>query len=57
MGKYDNIINMPYPPKNKKAVIKPEDRAAQFSSFKALNGFDEAIDEEIRIYEENEESD
>lgn len=57
MGKYDDIINLPYPPKNKKTVLKPEDRAAQFSSFKALNGFDEAIDEENRINVDNKESD
>lgn len=57
MGKYDDIINLPYPPKNKKSVLKAEDRAAQFSSFKALNGFDEAIDEENKTYKENEKSD
>ena len=49
MGKYDDIINLPYPPKNKKKGISAADRAAQFASFKALNGFDEAIEEENRL--------
>lgn len=56
MGKYDNIINLPYPPKGKKSNITPEDRAAQFGSFKALNGFDEAIEDENRaLIKESEE--
>ena len=56
MGKYDKIINLPYPPKGKKSNITPEDRAAQFGSFKALNGFDEAIEDENRaLIKESEE--
>ena len=57
MGKYDNIINLPYPPKGRKSNITPEDRAAQFGSFKALSGFDEAIEaENIQIKEDKEDN-
>ena len=52
MGKYDKIINLPYPPKGKKSNITSEERAAQFGSFKALNGFDEAIEDEDRQLKE-----
>ena len=51
MGKYDDIINLPYPPKNKKTSISPEDRAAQFGSFKALTGFEDEIEKQAELYE------
>ena len=50
MGKYDDIINLPYPPKNKKTSISPEDRAAQFGSFKALTGFEDEIEKQAVEY-------
>lgn len=50
MGKYDDIINLPYPPKNKKTSISPEDRAAQFGSFKALTGFEDEIEKQAEEY-------
>ena len=44
MGKYDDIINLPYPPKGKKSNITPDERTAQFGSFKALNGFEDSVE-------------
>ena len=48
MGKYDDIINLPYPPQDRRSSLSPEDRAAQFLSFKSLTGFEDEIAEEGR---------
>ncbi len=49
MGKYDDIIDIQYPtPNTRKRMTMPE-RAAQFSAFAALTGYDEAIDETARL--------
>lgn len=49
MGKYDDIINVKYPtPKTRKRMSMTE-RAAQFSPFAALTGYDEAIEETARL--------
>lgn len=48
MGKYDDIINMPHHVSTNRSHIPNEERAAQFSAFAALTGFDEMIDEEGR---------
>ncbi len=51
MEKYDDIINMIYPtPRTRKKMTMAE-RAAQFSAFAALSGYDEAIDETARLTE------
>lgn len=50
MGKYDDIINLPYPPKDKKISVSPEDRAAQFGAFKALTGFEDEIEKQAEEY-------
>ena len=50
MGKYDDIINLPYPPENKKTSVSAEDRAAQFGSFKALTGFEDEIKKQAELY-------
>lgn len=48
---YSDIINLPY----KKSPFRPRmpirDRAAQFSSFAALTGLDEAIDDTAQLKE------
>ena len=51
MGKYDDIIHTPWPRPAKRARMSLEDRAAQFASFAALNGYEEAVEEEARLTE------
>lgn len=50
--KYDDIINLPHHKSEKHPHMDLYDRAAQFSPFAALTGFDEAIEETGRIAEE-----
>ena len=45
--KYDDIINLPHPVSRKHPQMALLDRAAQFSPFAALNGYEHAL-EEIR---------
>ena len=52
MTRYDDIINMPH---HVSATHKPmliADRAAQFSPFAALTGYEDAIDETARLTQE-----
>lgn len=49
---YDDIINLPHPTSVKHPKMDLQDRAAQFSPFAALTGFEEAIEETGRIAEE-----
>lgn len=46
---YDNIINMEYPFPKKHPGMSDEARAAQFSPFAALSGYEEEIDETLRV--------
>ena len=49
MGKYDDIINLEhFEPKNHKRMSTYQ-RAAQFSPFAALTGYDDLVNETIRI--------
>ncbi len=48
---YDDIIGLPYQKSKKHPHMDLYDRAAQFSPFAALTGFDEAIEETGRINE------
>lgn len=48
-GKYDDIINLPRPASNKHPPMPMSDRAAQFSPFAALTGYDEAVMETGRL--------
>ena len=50
--KYDDIIDLPYQKSQKHPHMDLYDRAAQFSPFAALTGFDDAIAETGRITEE-----
>lgn len=52
MGKYDDIINLPHPTSQKRPRMSVQDRAAQFSLFAALTGYDAAIRETARLTEE-----
>lgn len=48
-GRYDDIINTPYPTPSKRLKMSMIDRAAQFSPFAALTGYDAAIEETGRL--------
>lgn len=52
MGKYDDIINLNRPFSMKHPPMPVSDRAAQFSPFAALTGYDTAISESARLTEE-----
>lgn len=52
MGKYDDIISLPHPTSRKRPRMSVQDRAAQFSPFAALTGYDAAIRETARLTEE-----
>ena len=45
---YDDIIDHPHHISTKRSAMSPHNRAAQFSPFAALTGYDEEIDETAR---------
>lgn len=47
-GKYDDIINLPHPTSKKHPRMSRQNRAAQFSPFAALTGYDAEIREMAR---------
>lgn len=49
MGRYDDIINLPYRKSTRRPHMSMHDRAAQFAPFAALTGHGEAIDETARF--------
>lgn len=49
---YDDIIDLPHPVSKNRARMPMIDRAAQFSPFAALTGYEAAIRETARITEE-----
>ena len=49
--RYGDILDHPYPFPLRHARMPVEDRAAQFASFAALNGYEEAVEEEARLTE------
>ena len=53
MGNYDDIIHLPHPVSTKHARMARLDRAAQFSPFAALTGFDATIAETGRLTDES----
>lgn len=54
---YDDIINLPYYTSSRRNCISASDRAAQFSSFAALTGFEAEIDEAARFTDSRLEAD
>lgn len=50
--KYEDILDMPHPVSDKHPHMSLEDRAAQFSPFAALTGYEEAIEETARQNEQ-----
>ncbi|MBR7148158.1 MAG: hypothetical protein IKD13_04925 [Firmicutes bacterium] len=51
-GKYDDMLFMEHPTSKKHPRMKPEMRAAQFSPFAALTGYDDAV-KETAVQEED----
>ncbi len=51
-GSYDDIIHLPHHVSSTRPQMSMEDRAAQFSPFAALTGYDAAIDETGRLTDE-----
>ena len=49
MGKYDDIINLEHFEPKKHKRMSTYQRAAQFSPFAALTGYDDLVNETIRI--------
>ncbi len=54
MGRYDDIINMKYTKSSKHIPMSMHNRAAQFSPFAALSGYDISIEEAGRITDKRE---
>lgn len=50
--KYDDIINLPHHVSDRRAPMSMIDRAAQFSPFAALTGYEAAIAETARLTEQ-----
>lgn len=53
--RYDDIIHLPHPEPSTHPRMTMENRAAQFSPFAALTGYDEATREEARLTDEKRE--
>lgn len=50
--KYDDIINLPHPVSKSHLPMPLSDRAAQFSPFAALTGYEAAMEETARLTDE-----
>lgn len=50
--RYDDIINLPHPESKRHPRMSIPDRAAQFSPFAALSGYDAAVRENARLTSE-----
>lgn len=49
MGRYDDILNTPWPRPTNRPRMSIEDRAAQFAPFAALTGYDDVLTETARL--------
>lgn len=52
MGKYDDVLNMPHHVSSTRPHMSMHDRAAQFSPFAALTGYDDTVKETARLTDE-----
>ena len=52
MGKYDEIINLPHHVSSTRPHMPILDRAAQFMPFRALAGYEDAVQEMARLTDE-----
>ena len=50
--RYDDIINLPHHVSKTRQHMSMHDRAAQFSPFAALTGYDDAVEETARLTDE-----
>ncbi len=57
MGQYDDIIHLPRPVSAAHPPMPRSERAAQFSSFAALTGYEDAVAESARLTETRRELD
>lgn len=57
MDNYEDIINLPYKKSSRKKQMSKKERAAQFGSFSALKGHDEALEETARLTDQRPELD
>lgn len=55
MGKYDDILNLPHHVSSTHPHMSMHDRAAQFSPFAALVGYNDAVKETERLVNEKQE--
>lgn len=55
MGKYDDILNIPHHVSSIRPHMSMHDRAAQFSPFAALTGYDDTVRETARLTDEKQE--
>ena len=55
MGKYDDILNLPHHVSSTRPHMSMYDRAAQFSPFAALTGYDDTVRETARLTDEKQE--
>lgn len=49
MGKYDDIINLPHHVSPTRHHMSMAERAAQFQPFRALDGYEDAVQETARL--------
>ena len=54
MGAYDDIMHLPHHRSEKHPPMSMRDRAAQFSSFAALTGYEAVVAETAREFGESE---
>lgn len=52
MGKYDDIIDLPHHISATRPRMPMIDRAAQFMPFRALTGYEDAVQETVRLTDE-----
>ncbi len=52
MGRYDDIINLPHHVSSTRPQMPMIDRAAQFMPFRALTGYEDAVQETARLTED-----
>ena len=52
MNEYEDILHLSHPVSGTHPQMSMHDRAAQFSPFAALSGYEEAVEEEARLTEE-----
>ena len=52
MNEYEDIFHLPHPVSGTHPQMSMHDRAAQFSPFAALSGYEEAVAEEARLTDE-----